>query len=208
MAEAPLNLDEDLLERVRAGSLWAYRSWEPDRVAVILGRGNLAALEVAEQACHADHVPVLRRRGGGGAVVLAPGMLVISCAKTVQHQFYIKEYFGQINAYLIEALQSLGIRHLRQQGHSDLCIRDRKILGASMYRSKNLLFYTAALLVSNDLTLIPRYLKHPSQEPEYRRGRPHLEFLTTLALEYSGVSVEMVKTSVDTFFLQRIPALA
>lgn len=199
-----MNLDEDLIERVRSGVPWAYRSWEPDRFAVVLGRGNNAASEVYENHCQQDNIPILRRRGGGGTVILSPGMLVMSLAKCVKHPFQMKEYFHQINAYIIESLQSLGIRTLNQQGHSDICLRDRKILGSSMYRSRQLLFYAASLMVSNNLEIIDRYLKHPSKEPEYRRGRSHQEFLTSINREYPEITIEIVKTRIDELFQQQI----
>lgn len=197
--------DEDLITQVLTGIPWQYRSWEPDGVAVVLGRGNAIATEVHEQRCRDDQIPIWRRRGGGGAVVLSPGMLVISLAKQVRHQFHFKEYFWQINTGLIEALHTLGIQELVQQGHSDICLCDRKILGASMYRQKFLLFYTAALMISNDLELIDRYLQHPSQEPEYRRGRPHRDFLTTVQREYPHITIDIVKNAIDTVFPKRIP---
>lgn len=174
---------------------------------MVLGRGNHAATEVYEQLCQQENIPILRRRGGGGTVLLSPGILVISLAKQVAHQYRIKEYFQQINTYIIEALQSLGIPHLTQQGHSDICIRDRKILGSSMYRSKSLLFYTASLMVTNDLKLIDRYLKYPSKEPEYRRGRSHRDFLTTISQEYPDITMSPVKTRMDERLPKRIPEI-
>jgi lipoate-protein ligase A len=202
-----MELDEDLLEQVRSGASWTYRSWEPDQILVVLGRGNQTNLEVYEDRCQADHVPIIRRRGGGGAVVLSPGVLVISLVKQVKQHFSFKEYFQQINALIIISLQTLEIWNLSQQGHSDICIRDRKILGASMYRSKDLLFYSASLMVSNSLDLIDWYLKYPSKEPEYRRGRSHQDFLTTINQEYTIITVETVKTRIDRILLQRIPEI-
>jgi lipoate-protein ligase A len=74
-------LDEDLLERVPGSAPFSVRTWEPDRVAVVLGRGNSLEREVRQEACGTDGVPVLRRLGGGGAVVLSPGCVVVSLAK-------------------------------------------------------------------------------------------------------------------------------
>lgn len=202
-----MHLDEDLIERVRTGDPWTYRSWEPEEMVVVLGRGNKKEQEVCEEHCQQDNIPILRRRGGGGTVVLYPGILVISLVKIVKHQYQFKNYFQQINAYIIEALKTLGIAGLNQQGHSDICIHDRKILGSSMYRSKEILFYTASLMVSNQLDIIDRYLKHPSKEPEYRRGRTHQDFLTTIAREYPEITVEFVKTAVDTLLPKRIPEI-
>jgi lipoate-protein ligase A len=197
-------LDEDLLEQVMKGAAWAYRSWEPEKRMVVLGRGNAASKEVFEEQCTLENVPILRRRGGGGTVLLAPGNLVVSLVKQVQHQFRIQEYFRQINGYIIKALHSLGVQQIYQRGHSDLCLNDRKILGSSMYRKKHLLFYTASLMISNDLAEIDRYLKHPSKEPDYRQGRSHAEFLTTLSREYPEITVTRAKTAIDGVFTQYV----
>ncbi|MEW6486848.1 MAG: lipoate--protein ligase family protein, partial [Thermodesulfobacteriota bacterium] len=76
-------LDQDLLARAQEGQGPLVRVWEPRAPAVVLGRSNRAEREADLGACAADGVPVLRRRGGGGAVVLAPGCLVASFARAV-----------------------------------------------------------------------------------------------------------------------------
>ncbi len=202
-----IQFDEDLIDRVRGGEPWAYRAWEPEQVMIVLGRSNQAAVEVYEERCHEDDVPIIRRRGGGGTVVLAPGMVVISMVMQVDHQLHFQQYFREINIAIIEALQTLGISELSQRGHSDICLGDRKILGSSMYGSKNLLFYTASLLVADNFTLIDRYLRHPSKEPDYRQGRSHQEFLAAIGLVYPHLSAQDVKTGLDTLLPQQIPQL-
>ncbi|GAK57979.1 putative lipoate-protein ligase [Candidatus Vecturithrix granuli] len=202
-----MNFDEDLIKQVKEDVTWTYRSWEPEQIVVVLGRGNQAEREVCQDRCQDDHIPIIRRRGGGGTVVLSPGTLVISLVKRVQHQYHFHEYFQQINTYIIEALESLGIKNLNQQGYSDICIRDRKILGSSMYRSRDILFYTASLMIANDLTLLDRYLKHPSKEPEYRQGRSHLEFVTTLISEYPALAYAHIQQTIDDILQQRIPQI-
>lgn len=198
------NLDNDLLDAVLAGAPSAYRSWEPHAPCVVLGRGNAAEHEIYEERCQADNLPILRRRGGGGTVVLSPGVLVLSLVKHVKHRYHFAEYFFQINEIMIDALRGCGVEHLRQRGISDICLGDRKIAGSSMYRSKTLLFYTASLMVENDVTLLDRYLKHPSKEPEYRQGRPHREFVTTLAAAHPGLTVATVQPPIDRQFSERI----
>jgi len=200
------DFDEDLLDRVRAGAPWDYRLWEPEQVVVVLGRSNQAEIEVEQQRCREDEIPIVRRRGGGGTVVLSPGILVISLVKRVTH-LYFEEYFWKINTYIIEALKNLGIFGLTQQGHSDICLGDRKILGSCMYGGQHLLFYTASLMVDNNLALIDRYLKHPSREPEYRQGRPHQEFLTTIRHSFPQLSVKEVSRELDTLLSKRIREL-
>lgn len=202
-----MNFDEDLIEQVREGAVWTYRSWEPERIVVVLGRGNHAEREVWQDRCQDDQIPIIRRRGGGGTVVLSPGVLVLSLVKRVQHQYHFHEYFQQINTYIIAALESLGISNLNQQGYSDICVCNRKILGSSMYRSRDILFYTASLMIANDLRLLDRYLKHPSKEPDYRKGRSHLEFVTTIELECPALSFKQIQQSVDSIVQQRIPEI-
>lgn len=202
-----MKFDEDLIEQVRQGSPWSYRSWQPEGIIVVLGRANQAELETWQERCQEELVPIIRRRGGGGTVVLSPGTLVISLVKRVRYQYHFQEYFHRINDYIIEALTSLDIHDLQQQGHSDICIRDRKILGSSMYRSRDILFYTASLMIANDLTLLDRYLKHPSKEPEYRKGRLHAAFVTTIAREYPHLAYAQIQQTVDETLQQRIPQI-
>jgi lipoate-protein ligase A len=66
------------------------------------------------------------------------------------------------------------------RGTGDLCLGDRKVLGSSAFSGRGAFFYQASLLVEANLDLMERYLRHPSREPTYRRGRGHREFLTTL----------------------------
>ena len=202
-----MNLDVDLLESVKAGKPWAYRSWEAQELAVVLGRGNKAATEVYEERCDADSVPILRRRGGGGTVVLSPGVLVLSLLTHVKQRYHFQEYFWQINEYIIEALTKAGLAELAQRGISDICLRQHKILGSSMYRSKDVLFYTASLMVSNDLQLLDRYLKHPSKEPDYRQGRTHRDFVTTIQQEYPETQFHIIQELLDEALLRRLPEI-
>lgn len=181
-------LDEDLLADVEAGCPWRHRVWEAGSPAVVLGRGT-AEREVHGDACAADRVPVLRRRGGGGAVVLAPGCVIVSLAATVERELDVGRYLDAIASFLAETLGRLSGLPLTPRGTGDVCLGERKVLGSSLFRRRRLLFYQASLLHSLDLSLVDRYLAHPSREPEYRRGRTHGEFLTTLELQGSTTGV-------------------
>ena len=52
--------------------------------------------------------------------------------------------------------------------------------GSCIYRTRGLLYYSTTLLLDPDLELVERYLPHPPREPEYRRGRPHRDFMTSV----------------------------
>lgn len=157
-----------------------YRLSEPREVMVVLGRGTKAEKEVKLAACRKDGIPVLRRKGGGGAVVLAPGTMVITAAFFPRPGWAGEAWLLHLASECREVLADMGVQDLCVQGYGDVCIGDRKILGASLYVAKEVVLYQASLLMDCDLVLIPRYLEHPLREPAYRRGREHLEFVTSL----------------------------
>jgi lipoate-protein ligase A len=172
-------LEETILDEARAASALRTLLWEPAAPVVVLGRANEAERECDLDACRDHGIPVVRRRGGGGAVVLAPGMLVISLAAPAP-SVDAGRTFRRVNDRIIEGLRSLGIEDLSQRGISDVCLGDRKILGCSLLFARGFFLYQGCLLVAHDPTLITRLLRHPSREPAYRNGRPHDAFLTRL----------------------------
>lgn len=65
-------------------------------------------------------------------------------------------------------------------GTSDVAVGGRKISGnAQAWRWKSLLVH-GTLLIDFDFDLAGKILKHPSREPDYRRGRSHRDLLITL----------------------------
>ena len=181
MPESTVN--GDLLEGFLADRTPRLRLYEPRETAAVLGAAGKPGRDLKLAALEADGVPVLRRRGGGGAVVLAPGQVVLALVTEVASPFGNREYARAVNAWFVEALASLGVGGLEQRGITDLALGGRKVLGTSIYRSRLVLFYQASLLVSGDLSVFGRYLEHPHAEPDYRQGRGHEAFCTTLRAE-------------------------
>jgi len=169
-----------------------FRFFETQKTVVVLANSNDPAKEVHEEVCRAAKIPILRRKGGGGTVVLGPGCLVLTFAFYAEDLFGNQKYFHKINQLWIDALCQAGIQGLTQNGISDICAQDKKVAGTSIFRKKHLLVYQGSLLVDPDLETIEKALSHPSKEPEYRAGRPHHAFLTTLkALGYKGNTEEL-----------------
>ena len=175
-----------------------------------MGAGRRAEEDVLEAAAAADGVPVQRRRGGGGTVVLSPGQAVLALVTEVASPFRNREYFHAINDWVREALDGLGVpaAFIQDRGISDLAVGERKILGTSLYRRRRILFYQGSLLVDNDLALFDRYLRFPSRVPDYRQGRGHGEFCTTLAREGYTVPVAVVMETLEQVVRARLPQLA
>jgi lipoate-protein ligase A len=172
--------DEALLTAAAEGQP-GLRVYRPEGVAVVLGRGSKRELELHHDECLADGVPVLRRLGGGCAVVVDPGNVIVAVALPVQGIGDNPRHFARLSSWLLDGLARLGVEGLYSDGISDLVREDRKVGGACIYRRRGVLLYGATLLVEPRQELIERYLRHPPREPEYRRGRSHREFLGQLA---------------------------
>jgi lipoate-protein ligase A len=173
----------------------------------VLGASGKPEQDLLLDALTADNVPWLRRRGGGGTVILGPGQVVLAVVTEVQSPFRNREYAAAINSWITESLGALGIAGVKPEGISDLAIGGKKIVGTSIYRTRLVLFYQASLLVNNDIALFTRYLAIPSKVPDYRNGRSHEEFCTTLARQgYTG-TVQEVAATLERVVSARLPHL-
>jgi len=161
----------------------------PEHRMVVLGRGSKVELEIDKAACQAANIPILRRRGGGCAVLLDPGNVIVSLTLAVEGIGRNREHFDRISAWLINALSDLGLAGITQRGISDLCLGDLKVGGSCIQRQRGLLYYSTTLLVTPDMPLMSSCLRHPPREPDYRAGRSHSEFVGRL--EYEGGAGEL-----------------
>lgn len=180
---------------VRNSEPVALEVWCPDDTIVVLGRSNSFVTECYQEACKQDQIQVLRRSGGGGAVVLHKGCIVVSLGLWVQDYFRNDYYFDKTNQAIIATLEQVdpAFRNLYQDGISDICYEGKKIAGTSLFRSRNYLLYQASLLYSTNHSLIGRYLRHPSKEPAYRKKKAHSEFLSALEEITSDSSQEKIQ---------------
>lgn len=175
-----LNLPPDLWpQKMGLSKKIIFRFFESKKTAVVLANSNQASVECDIEFCQQKNIPILKRRGGGGTVVLGPGCLILTFAFLAKDVFNNQRYFSLINNLWIDALKNEGLKNLEQRGHSDIACDGKKIAGTSLFRKKNLVVYQGSLLVDPDLQLISKALKHPSREPDYRSGRQHEDFLTT-----------------------------
>ncbi len=201
-----MTVNEDLLLYTGETGKPLFRVYEPESVEVVLGAGckrdNLLLDNI-----NADGVPVRFRKGGGGSVVLSPGQVVVALSKVVDSPFNNVGYMRSINEWIIDALSLLGVTGVAHRGISDLAMGDKKILGCSLHRKRKILFYQSSLLVSNDVSLFSRYLKHPPREPNYRGGRSHEEFCTNLKSEGFDIDIKILIETLRGILSDRITLL-
>jgi lipoate-protein ligase A len=200
-------VNEDLLDRYRQTGVPVYRLYEPPALCAVLGASGKPAQDLLLEHLAADGVPWLRRRGGGGTVILGPGQVVLALVTAVESPFRNREYAAAINSWIAGSLALLGVNGVHPEGISDLAIGEKKIVGTSLYRTRLILFYQASLLVSNDISIFTRYLAMPTRVPEYRRGRSHEEFCTSIAREGYAFSVGDVIGAMESVVSKRLPLL-
>lgn len=186
---------------LESDSEFGFKVWQPDNLYIILGRANIAESSLFTDKVAKEGIKVFKRPTGGESVVLSPKMLVFSAKISAGTLGKPKDIFKLINANLTEQLTFAGIRDLNSKGISDLSIGDKKILGSSMYLNGKTLFYHAVLNINEDISVISKYLKHPSKEPDYRRGRSHDEFVTSIYKEGFIIDKEQIKASVEIAFI-------
>jgi lipoate-protein ligase A len=125
--------------------------------------------------------------------VLAPGMLVVALRLPVRPELAADCWFGRVNAVLVPAIEaSVGVSPVCR-GHGDLALvcadgAERKILGTSLRQTSRGVYYLGVLLIDDAIALMQRYLAPPSRQPDYRAGRGHSAFCTSLGANGAELS--------------------
>lgn len=202
--------DDPLCESVLDPAAPWLRIHEPRDVRLVIGRGQDPRRELHHEVARADGVAIHRRVSGGGAVVLAPGMVIIA-VRLRNTLFGTACWFDLVNQALAPALGRLCGILPSCRGHGDLALlggdgQPRKILGASLRQTARTVYYLGVLLVADQQRLMERYLRPPSREPEYRLGRGHADFCTHLGR--FGVGVPAVRAAVLQACLEHLRAHA
>lgn len=180
------------------------KTWIPSDPLVVLGRSNKRGTEANREACEKDGVPILKRLGGGGTVILHNGCLVVSLGLWVADFYKNDLYFKLLNQSLIDVFQSqIPNVSFAQRGYSDIVLGDRKLVGTSLFRSRNYLLYQASILVDTRIDFMETYLRHPSAEPDYRQGRTHRDFVMGL----SDLIPHSPEDWLKTFQKEALPAI-
>jgi len=209
-----LACDEALLDwcEDRAG-LEVLRFWEPQEYFVVVGYSNRVAREVDVVACRDRAIPILRRCSGGGTVLQGPGCLNYSLILRIDSNPALETVTGT-NRFVLErnraALEKLLSESSRRKealspnvqrptsnvqlsvgGHTDLAIDGRKFSGNAQRRKRGAVLFHGTFLLHLDLGLVSELLPMPSKEPDYRKRRPHGQFLMNLAVSAYDVKAAL-----------------
>ncbi len=169
-----------------------YYIWNPDKLYIVLGRSDDFESAVVKEQADENNATVVKRPSGGHSVILSEKTIVVSLLfKT--NELNTKEIFKKSNAFIIDALTKLGVDNITEKGISDICIGNKKILGSSIYKKSDKVFYHAVINHSEDVNLIQNLLKHPKKEPDYRAGRNHKDFVTSIEEQGYFFSIDEFK---------------
>lgn len=163
----------------RSGQSATLLLWETRRPVVVLGHtGTL--MEVFEAACAVDGVPILRRRTGGGSVVLGPGCLNFAFILSLVSHPVLRDVPASYRFILERIVQAIGAPDLTIDGCTDLVFQGRKVSGNAQRRGQKTLIHHGTLLYDFDAGLATTYLREPARRPAYRANRTHAQFLGNL----------------------------
>ncbi len=202
--EANLAADETLLDwcEAHAGTepdVERLRFWMPDRPFVVVGYGQQPEREVNLEACRRLNVPVLRRCSGGGTVLQAPGCLNYTLILRIDPHGPTRSIASTSRFILERHRLALALAcglppdRFQIQGHTDLTLDDRKFSGNAQRRRRACLLFHGTILLELPLALMEAVLPLPSRQPNYRQGRSHSEFLTSLPLTAGQVRLALLR---------------
>jgi lipoate-protein ligase A len=181
--------------------------WQPQETVIVLGQSNSIETSLHTETVAADEIRVTKRPSGGETVILTPATIAFTVARHFPAMIHFRDFFRMVNSEVIEGLSEMGVAGLGSKGISDITIGNRKILGSSMRKVGNKLVYHAVLNVAEDPSLFSRYLRHPRREPDYRAGRMHDEFVTSISKEgYSFTPdelMEMLRSKLASFMMSK-----
>lgn len=179
-----LALDEALIESAEntKNHPEVLRLWEPSQNFVVIGRSSSFSGEVNHDYCTEHNIPVLRRVTGGASIVTGPGCLMYGVLLDYRlrpqlrmldqaHQFVMNQ--------MAAAVGSLGIS-AEIEGICDLTINHRKVSGNSLRCKRNWMLYHGTMICDFDRSLIGKCLDWPKRIPDYRKSRPHDEFVGSI----------------------------
>ena len=112
-----------------------------------------------------------------------------------------------MNDALIPGVAAVADQAPQCRGYGDLTVAGAdavrlKILGASLRQTSRMVVYMGVMLVTDAVPLMERYLAFPSREPDYRSGRGHRAFCTSL--DQHGVTIPALISALTASCEQRL----
>ena len=191
-----LALDEALLDECEEnGQGEILRIWEPLQYFIVLGYSRKLNLEVHEETCLKNNIPIFRRASGGGTVLQGPGCfnysLVLKIKKPLHNLMETNRYI--LNQHKSALMPLLDHQEISMKGTSDLALGNLKFSGNAQRRKRNFLLYHGTFLLKFNFNLMEQVLQIPGHQPTYRKNRSHSDFLVNLNLPAEKIKRALVQ---------------
>ncbi len=189
---ANLALEHWLFKTLTQPSLFLY----VNAPAVVIGRAQNPWMEANLSFLQAEHIPLVRRQSGGGAVVHDTGNLNFSFISPKAR--YDKNLHLDL---VLKALQRLNLHAERNERH-DLLVQNKKISGSAFRETRENCFHHGTLLIDANLPLLRQalaVLPHRIQTHAVPSVRSPVMNLAELQ---PGLTVETVKTALIEQFCE------
>lgn len=196
--EQNIALDELLLTKAESGEIGeTLRFWSSEKYFVAIGRASKVEEDCITGRCDKDGVQIIRRISGGGTVLQGPGCInysLILSYRRGEDRYDISRSYERVLNGIGDMLKGKGY-NAQFFPVSDLAVDGRKISGNAQSRKHKFFLHHGTFLYDFDLEKVSEYLKHPSSEPEYRKGRSHKDFIANLS-----ISPEKIKEGIISLF--------
>ena len=195
LPEENLSIDLRLLKNLEEKSgAPTLRFWESNSYFVVLGSSNKAEIECNLDTCKTDKIPILKRCSGGGTVLQGPGCLNYALILDINSHNELKQIKSSNDYIMHKNKNALSSRlpKLEVKGYTDLSLNKIKVSGNAQRRLKNSILFHGTFLYNFELTLIEKYLAHPSREPDYRQNRSHKDFIQNIKLNANEIKTAMI----------------
>lgn len=187
-----LAVDEQLAKCAGQTGRRVLRLWWGSNPTAVLGCADKPETALNLHECERRGVGWVKRVTGGGTVLQAPGVFNYSYTAPSHGQMDMRRTFERGTELVVGILAQLGVS-AQQRGVSDVAVGDLKISGNAQARKWRSVLLHGTVLVDVDYDLLEAVLRHPHREPDYRQGRSHRDFLTSLrdlGVDASFVDVE------------------
>ncbi|MFA7115636.1 MAG: lipoate--protein ligase [Bacteroidales bacterium] len=166
-----------------------FRLWR-NEPAVIIGQYQNAFAEIHKDFIEENHIPVVRRLSGGGAVFHDTGNINFTFIDQKKKGEDTAMMFKRFTRPIIEALKKLDV-NAYLEGRNDLLIDNKKFSGNAIAVYKNRVLQHGTLLFSSSITNLNKALNTRPEKFVGKAVKSNISRVTNISEHLSGTHVNM-----------------